>query len=77
MKLTYRSPPYESDDEIDSVDPEVNESKGDIVSSNHIKTQWDDDCPWTEWYSAEDPIRGTFFLSKCSLANQVNFNPSF
>lgn len=64
MKLTYRSPPYESDDEINSVDPEVNESKGDIVSPNHIKTQWDDDCPWTEWYSAEDPIRGTFFLSK-------------
>ncbi|URD93603.1 rab3 GTPase-activating protein catalytic subunit-like [Musa troglodytarum] len=58
MKLTYRSPPYEPDDEIASVDPEVNESKGDIVSPNRIKTHWDDDCPWTEWYSAEDPIRG-------------------
>lgn len=60
MKLTYRTPPCESDDEIDGVDPEVEEQKEDTVTVNHIKTQWVDDCPWTEWYSAEDPVRGTF-----------------
>ncbi|XP_074589506.1 uncharacterized protein LOC141845330 isoform X2 [Curcuma longa] len=56
MKLTYRTPPYESDDEIDSIDPEDKESTGDTDILKHIKTQWDDDCPWTEWYSAEDPV---------------------
>ncbi|XP_042446825.1 rab3 GTPase-activating protein catalytic subunit-like [Zingiber officinale] len=56
MKLTYRTPPYESDDEIASIDPEDNESTKDTVILNHTKTQWDEDCPWTEWYSAEDPV---------------------
>lgn len=60
MKLTYRTPPYESDDEIASIDPEDKESTEDTVIPNHTKTQWDEDCPWTEWYSAEDPVAGTF-----------------
>ncbi|KAG6469897.1 hypothetical protein ZIOFF_070830 [Zingiber officinale] len=61
MKLTYRTPPYESDDEIASIDPEDNESTKDTVILNHTKTQWDEDCPWTEWYSAEDPVADLSF----------------
>uniref|UniRef100_A0A803LCV6 Rab3 GTPase-activating protein catalytic subunit n=1 Tax=Chenopodium quinoa TaxID=63459 RepID=A0A803LCV6_CHEQI len=29
-------------------------AKGELVQ----RSQWDDDCPWSEWYSAEDPVKG-------------------
>ncbi|XP_028112330.1 rab3 GTPase-activating protein catalytic subunit isoform X2 [Camellia sinensis] len=57
MKLTYKTLPYD-DDEVQEIDVESTESgenpRGDIRN----KTQWDDDCPWSEWYSAEDPVKG-------------------
>uniref|UniRef100_A0A1D1YA05 Rab3 GTPase-activating protein catalytic subunit n=1 Tax=Anthurium amnicola TaxID=1678845 RepID=A0A1D1YA05_9ARAE len=60
MKLTYRTPPYDDDDEYDiqAVVPEVGESAVKTVGDTYIKTVWDDECPWSEWYSAEDPIEG-------------------
>nr|CAD1841900.1 unnamed protein product [Ananas comosus var. bracteatus] len=58
MKLTYRTPPYDYDDEVDSSEQEVRESEGETDRLARMKTQWDDDCPWTEWYSAEDPVKG-------------------
>ncbi|XP_072997458.1 uncharacterized protein [Typha latifolia] len=68
MKLTYRTTLYDYDDEIESAESEIKESKGETDGLNRIKSQWDDDCPWTEWYSAEDPIKGfeltTIWLSK-------------
>ncbi|KAJ6671009.1 RAB3 GTPASE-ACTIVATING PROTEIN CATALYTIC SUBUNIT [Salix viminalis] len=27
-------------------------------SETHNRSQWDEDCPWSEWYSAEDPVKG-------------------
>lgn len=58
MKLTYRTPPYDVDEDDVFLEAEDKESKGDYDISSHIKSQWDDDCPWAEWYSAEDPVKG-------------------
>lgn len=61
MKLTYRTPPHDDDDTLQGGDPEITESGGDPDVNTFIKTQWDDDCPWTEWYSAEDPVKGNLY----------------
>ncbi|KAK2643403.1 hypothetical protein Ddye_025166 [Dipteronia dyeriana] len=57
MKLTYQTLPYD-DDDIREVDAENIESSEDRGGDSNNKTQWDDDCPWSEWYSAEDPVKG-------------------
>ncbi|XP_035540993.1 rab3 GTPase-activating protein catalytic subunit isoform X4 [Juglans regia] len=58
MKLTYRTIPYDDDHDLQGTDAEITEPGGNPVSDTHNKVQWDDDCPWSEWYSAEDPIKG-------------------
>lgn len=60
MKLTYRTPPFDDDEEdvLENVEAEVKESEEVNDGYDRIKVQWDDDCPWAEWYSAEDPIKG-------------------
>nr|GMD17356.1 rab3 GTPase-activating protein catalytic subunit isoform X1 [Ipomoea batatas] len=57
MKLTYKSLPIDDEDDIEEIDAEVG-SDGSPKSNSHSKTQWDDYCPWSEWYTAEDPIKG-------------------
>ncbi|XP_010257061.1 PREDICTED: rab3 GTPase-activating protein catalytic subunit isoform X2 [Nelumbo nucifera] len=57
MKLTYRTPPHDDDDDLHGGEPEITET-GDPSGDTRSKTQWDDDCPWSEWYSAEDPVKG-------------------
>jgi len=56
MKLTYRTPEYDYDNE--TLDSEAAESLTENEVASHPKKQWDDDCPWAEWYSAEDPVKG-------------------
>ncbi|KAJ0084916.1 hypothetical protein Patl1_31031 [Pistacia atlantica] len=56
MKLTYQTLPYD-DDDIRGADAENAESD-DYPGEISNRKQWDDDCPWSEWYSAEDPIKG-------------------
>ncbi|KAK3009248.1 hypothetical protein RJ639_015120, partial [Escallonia herrerae] len=58
MKLTYRTVPYDGDDEVQESDAEINTSSGSPGGNIRNKAQWDDDCPWSEWYSAEDPVIG-------------------
>lgn len=58
MKLTYRTLPYDDDSDIQGNDTEISESGGNPDKDGHTRAQWDDDCPWNEWYSAEDPIKG-------------------
>ncbi|KAJ9698753.1 hypothetical protein PVL29_007691 [Vitis rotundifolia] len=61
MKLTYRTLPYDDDDndvDIQGADADITESGGTPRGDTRNKAQWDDDCPWSEWYSAEDPIKG-------------------
>lgn len=65
MKLTYKSLTYDADaeEEVLGADTITSESGENIGSGNHFKTQWDDDCPWSEWYSAEDPVKGFDLLA--------------
>ncbi|KAH9601980.1 hypothetical protein KSS87_000353 [Heliosperma pusillum] len=67
MKLTYRTLPYNDDGGDDDYMPEVDAE--DMESSTKARgevshrSQWDDDCSWSEWYSAEDPVRGFELIS--------------
>ncbi|GJN31174.1 hypothetical protein PR202_gb19538 [Eleusine coracana subsp. coracana] len=56
MKLTYKTPDYDNDNE--TLDAEATELLTENEVPSHPKKQWDDDCPWAEWYSAEDPVKG-------------------
>ncbi|PQQ07921.1 rab3 GTPase-activating protein catalytic subunit isoform X2 [Prunus yedoensis var. nudiflora] len=82
MKLTYRSLPH--DDDVQGDDPNVTESEIDLGGDTHNRTQWDDDCPWSEWYSAEDPIKGFELVaiwsekvveSSLEMAELENYSP--
>ncbi|KAK9940853.1 hypothetical protein M0R45_017493 [Rubus argutus] len=57
MKLTYRSLPHD-DDDVQGADADITEAGDDLGGDIPNRTQWDDDCPWSEWYSAEDPVKG-------------------
>ncbi|PPR83224.1 hypothetical protein GOBAR_AA37484 [Gossypium barbadense] len=60
MKLTYRTLPNDDEnDGIQDADAENAESEKMPDGGNHNRKHWDDDCPWSEWYSAEDPPAGT------------------
>lgn len=61
MKLTYRTLPYDDEDELQGADVESTESGENRGGDIRNKTQWDDDCPWSEWYSSEDPVKGELF----------------
>lgn len=57
MKLTYRTPEHDYDHE-ETLDSEATESIPEHGIASQPRKQWDDDCPWAEWYSAEDPVKG-------------------
>ncbi|KAG5376267.1 hypothetical protein IGI04_040863 [Brassica rapa subsp. trilocularis] len=61
MRLTYETFTSDEDDENNDID-EFMGDKADTAehhgSESRNKVHWDDDCPWSEWYSAEDPLRG-------------------
>lgn len=58
MRLTYRTLPYDDDDYIKSIDTGGTKSGENPNGEASNRTQWDDDCSWSEWYYAEDPVRG-------------------
>ncbi|KAK6144697.1 hypothetical protein DH2020_021517 [Rehmannia glutinosa] len=58
MKLTYRTPICDDEDELQEPDADIAESSENVENETHGKTQWDDDFPWSKWYSAEDPVKG-------------------
>ncbi|KAF3454875.1 hypothetical protein FNV43_RR05323 [Rhamnella rubrinervis] len=59
MKLTYRTLPYDDDNEdVERADADAAQAAENPDADTHNRTQWDDDCPWSEWYSAEDPVKG-------------------
>ncbi|KAL0673270.1 hypothetical protein Bca4012_001251 [Brassica carinata] len=66
MRLKYQT--FTSDEEDEESD--MDEYMGDKAdteehsgSESRNKVNWDDDCPWNEWYSAEDPLKGIHYLS--------------
>lgn len=58
MKLTFRTLPYDDDNMKDA---KISKSGENLTGEMSIGTQWDDDCSWSEWYSAEDPVKGKFW----------------
>lgn len=59
MKLTYRTLPNDDDEDYSQGnDADITHAEGSPRVDSRNRTQWDDDCPWSEWYSAEDPIKG-------------------
>ncbi|CAI9292662.1 unnamed protein product [Lactuca saligna] len=62
MKLTYKTLTYDEDNEVLNSESEITESGGDNGGDNRNKLQWDDDCPWSEWYTAEDPVKAISVL---------------
>lgn len=56
MKLSYKTPEYDHDNE--TLDSEATEPLTENEVAKHPRKLWDDDCPWAEWYSAEDPVKG-------------------
>lgn len=75
MKLTYQTLPNDVDnyDDIQEVDTENAESETSPGCDNPNRKHWDNDCPWNEWYSAEDPVMGklmfviTFFIRRTDM----------
>nr|KYP36355.1 Rab3 GTPase-activating protein catalytic subunit [Cajanus cajan] len=57
MKLTYRMLPYD-DNNIKGIDTQNTKCEEILTSETSSETLWDKDCPWSEWYSAEDPVKG-------------------
>ncbi|XP_018473051.2 uncharacterized protein LOC108844314 isoform X2 [Raphanus sativus] len=61
MRLKYQTVTSDEEDEESDTD-EFMDDKADTAEHNgsesRNKGNWDDDCPWSEWYSAKDPLRG-------------------
>ncbi|KAL2333006.1 hypothetical protein Fmac_014219 [Flemingia macrophylla] len=51
MKLTFGTLPYDED-------AKITKSEENLTGEESSGTQWDDDCSWSQWYSAEDPVKG-------------------
>ncbi|XP_016450240.2 uncharacterized protein LOC107775079 isoform X2 [Nicotiana tabacum] len=63
MNLTYRTVPYDEDFDVQEPEGGITEAGGSPKSKHHNRKPWDDDCPWSEWYSAEDPVKGFELLT--------------
>ncbi|KAL1542339.1 rab3 GTPase-activating protein catalytic subunit-like isoform X1 [Salvia divinorum] len=63
MKLTYRTPIHDDEDEIHDPDADITGSSENPEGEMHGKAQWDDNFPWSKWYSAEDPVNGFELLA--------------
>ncbi|CAJ1970667.1 unnamed protein product [Sphenostylis stenocarpa] len=55
--LTYKMLPYD-DDNITAIDAQNTNSGESLICEAPNETLWDNACPWSEWYSAEDPVKG-------------------
>ncbi|KAA3456592.1 rab3 GTPase-activating protein catalytic subunit-like isoform X3 [Gossypium australe] len=75
MKLTYQTLPNDEDnyDDIQEADTENAESETSPGCDNPNRKHWDDDCPWNEWYSAEDPVMGKLIYGHLPSRGIANF----
>ncbi|KAK7290349.1 hypothetical protein RIF29_04695 [Crotalaria pallida] len=62
IKLTYRALPYD-DNNIEDVDAQNTKSGVNLTAATSTGTLWDNDCPWSEWYSAEEHVKGFELIS--------------
>lgn len=79
MKSTYRTIPYDDDDDDDlqSPDAESKEHGGNPGAETRNRSQWDDDCSWSEWYSAEDPVKGNLMFRTLHIISLFGYCPCF
>lgn len=77
MRLTYETFARDDDDTIQGLDAESPENGGSPRGDIHTRSQWDEDCPWSEWYSAEEPFKGVFEQIICSFTLLLYFCSSF
>lgn len=57
MKLTFRTLPFD-EDYMKDFNARITTSGENLTGETSNGAQWDDDCSWSEWYSAEDPVKG-------------------
>ncbi|XP_027940899.1 rab3 GTPase-activating protein catalytic subunit-like isoform X1 [Vigna unguiculata] len=57
MRLTYNMLPHD-DYNMKAIDAQNTNSGENLTGETSNETLWDNDCPWSEWYSAEDPVKG-------------------
>ncbi|KAE9615133.1 hypothetical protein Lal_00048129 [Lupinus albus] len=62
MRLTYITLPYD-DNNIEGIDPQNAKYGENLTSETSSETLWDNDCSWSEWFSAEDPVKGFELIS--------------
>jgi Rab3 GTPase-activating protein catalytic subunit len=61
MKLTFRTLPFD-EDYMKDFDAKFTKSGENLTDETSNGTQWDDDCSWSEWYTAEDPVKGNCYI---------------
>lgn len=42
-------------------DAKITKSGENLTGETSNGMQWDDDCSWSAWYSAEDPVKGKIY----------------
>ncbi|XP_047182090.1 rab3 GTPase-activating protein catalytic subunit-like isoform X3 [Vigna umbellata] len=57
MRLTYKMLAHD-DYNMKAIDAQNTNSGENLTGKTFNETLWDNDCPWSEWYSAEDPVKG-------------------
>ncbi|XP_017430276.2 uncharacterized protein LOC108338091 isoform X1 [Vigna angularis] len=57
MRLTYKMLAHD-DYNTKAIDAQNTNSGENLTGKTSNETLWDNDCPWSEWYSAEDPVKG-------------------
>ncbi|XP_014489855.1 rab3 GTPase-activating protein catalytic subunit isoform X4 [Vigna radiata var. radiata] len=57
MMLTYKMLAHD-DYNMKAIDAQNTNSGENLTGETSNETLWDNDCPWSEWYSAEDPVKG-------------------
>lgn len=72
MNLTYRTVPYDEDFDVQEPEGGITEAGGSPKSKHHNRKPWDDDCPWSEWYSAEDPVKGNYVSESNNCINYIS-----
>lgn len=58
MRLTYQAPMIGYEYQNKGGPSSVAEAKPDYDGESPNEPTWDEDLPWAEWHSVDDPIKG-------------------
>ncbi|KAH7287922.1 hypothetical protein KP509_31G003200 [Ceratopteris richardii] len=70
VRLTYHTPMpgFEISSAEDALTPTAKAVEG-FDGDTSFKRQWDEECPWAEWYTVDDPIKGFELIA--TWANRI------